>query len=483
MSFHRELAAELDALFDAALDEAGLFAAWNPSATVETREGITTAILAERNLGIEVDPEIADIMREPWLLAEEAPRRWPAALLALWKLGFVYLRDQASDIAATVQLDNVFRLIVRRSRLGHFTVLERGPILIVDSAIGSHCLIAGAAALVRSTMFTHGYVGRDVLISDCFFASYAKAQVSVKVSRSLVGAYAGLDGGTHPEQYPLNAEGKVPAGVVVGPHSWLGHHTALLAGTRTGDGVVVGSGTTIAKEIGDHVFMMGSPPRAFPVDVHVRALAPAQAFAAGLRQGPAAAVLPVYDVPLAGFVSPRRLEIDYPRHGVLRQLAGERLLDFHRGALQALINELLPEHGVSVSYTVAESVRFTIELDRAVTPLHRLTPDHPLSLSPDAPPDGLDGAELEMLTFLRGGPCSFEQLQRAVGEPDSGISPMTSEAIFNAVHRLSELGLLASRLLRWRRRTQHREDAILASFADPSGARCLPPLQPVIVAR
>jgi acetyltransferase-like isoleucine patch superfamily enzyme len=484
MTFHEELNGELDALCNAALAEPGLFPVWNPNTKFEEQDGATIACLAERNLAIELDPQLSALIESRDTLAARPARDWPVDLLVLFRLGLVYLRDASSEISPTAQFDHAFRVVIRKSRIGHFTVIERGPIVIADSFVLHHNLVLGPAAVLRSTLHVHCYVGRGALIRDSFFASYAKAQVSVKVDGSLIGAYAGLDGGTHPEQYPLNPVGRTPAGVVVAEHNWVGHHAALLAGTRTGAGVVVGTGVAVAKEVSPHVMLLGSPPRALPVDYHIRGLEADEAYAAGAAQGPAAAVLPIYGAARAGFTSPRLVEVEYPDHGLARQLVGARLLDFQRGALTAMMKELLPQHDVEVRVVDGEHVRFAISISPPIDePRFRLGADVELSLRAGAAPSALSEDERAIFDFIARAAVTFHGLNLAVGEPDSGIGPMTEQAVFDAVHRLSDLELIRPRLLRWPRRTNHREDALLAAFADISGARRLPTAAPAAAGR
>jgi acetyltransferase-like isoleucine patch superfamily enzyme len=469
MNFYEALAADLERLAGESLNRPGLRPAWSPNVSRETYQGAIVASIAERELATEIDDQVMNLVEDPESLKDLPPRDWPSDLLILFRLGFLFLRDDATEIAPTVQFDGAFRVILRNVRLSHFVVLSGGPILVADSTIGTHGVLVGPTVIQDSRLDSHAFVGHGAHIAGCFFASHTKAQMGVRARLSLFGAFAGLDGGTHPEQYPLTVNGEVPAGIEVGAHGWIGHHASLLAGARTGEGVVVGAGVVLTKELGDHLMLVGSPPRPLPIDFHIRASSPEEAFAAGQRQGAMAALLPVYGRTSTSFVLPQLLRIRYPEHGVTRGLAGPRLLDFHRGALAALMKMLVLDEGIAVRSLGGDTVQFEVAFSRPVRPFRRLGPDADLTIRSGTGLRNMPPDEGSICEFLSRGSFTYEELMLAVGEPDTGLEPMTMKGLSDCVHSLSERGVFAHRFVRWPIRTNRREAEVLRAFADISG--------------
>src|SRR5206468_1580485 len=98
----------------------------------------------------------------------------------------------------------------------------------------------------------------------------------------------------------------------------------------------------------------------------IRGLSSEEAHAEGRAQGMAAAFLPAYGPHRAGFRSEALLELDYPEHAHLRGRASANLVAFQRGALEALLDTLLPSLPARVQARIGKSVRFEVRFDRAV---------------------------------------------------------------------------------------------------------------------
>ncbi len=54
------------------------------------------------------------------------------------------------------------------------------------------------------------------------------------------------------------------ASVVIGDHVWIGDKATILRGTRIGDGVVIGAGAVVNKDVPPYSLAVGSPCRILP---------------------------------------------------------------------------------------------------------------------------------------------------------------------------------------------------------------------------
>ncbi|MGE4265185.1 MAG: acyltransferase [Desulfovibrio sp.] len=59
----------------------------------------------------------------------------------------------------------------------------------------------------------------------------------------------------------IREQGYVGAAIVIGPDNWLGGHSFICKGVRTGRGVVVGAGAVVTKSFEDNAIVAGNPAR------------------------------------------------------------------------------------------------------------------------------------------------------------------------------------------------------------------------------
>lgn len=112
------------------------------------------------------------------------------------------------------------------------TQFELGPDGEVE--IGRFCTIVGAIIRTngRVSIGNHTFVAHEVVMADAHAAR------------------------------PPNGSPEPPAAAVeIGSTVWIGARAILLAGTRIGDGTVVGAGAVLSGEVPAGVTVAGNPPR------------------------------------------------------------------------------------------------------------------------------------------------------------------------------------------------------------------------------
>ncbi len=91
-------------------------------------------------------------------------------------------------------------------------------------------------------------IGEDVLVAS-----------GVYISDHSHGAYGELEP-SDPRSRPVQRKLHV-APVVIGNNVWLGEKAAILPGVRIGDGVIVGAGAVVTKDIPDYCIVAGVPAK------------------------------------------------------------------------------------------------------------------------------------------------------------------------------------------------------------------------------
>jgi acetyltransferase-like isoleucine patch superfamily enzyme len=361
----RVINAGIEEAFSRELAKAGFEPAWT-SVVSRTRNGDDIALADPSGMEAETTVETAELIDAPEALLPIPPADWPEEVLALWQMGFVYLRMR-SAISPFARISGQ-RILLRGCKLGDFGVVDGYNSVLTDSNFASHYRITGPAVIDKSLFGSFVCIGPYVDILDSGIGHSSNVHRGVELRSAWVAGSAVVEGGViHRSHSPLRAAALEADGIRVGARSWIGQHSSLHPGTRIGEGVLVVAGSAVANDVGSHAMVMGSHGGT-PIDVHVRGLTAEAAFALGRNQGGDAAVLPIYGVPEMGFRAPEVLEVDYAKHGVLSGAAHSRIVDFQRGALLAAMQWLLPSYAPEVSVAIGASVRFTVQLNRPFEP-------------------------------------------------------------------------------------------------------------------
>lgn len=394
-----EIPQRIEAVLKDWIGQAGLVPAWNTDVRQErTGQGFRLGAPG-RSPRLQVEAEVVDQVEHPEALVDQPAGQWSPDLLALWHLGLIHLRDARTFVPPSCVITGS-RVVLRACRMAPYVSVQGDDIAIEECELGPYFCLEGPAMLRRSWFSTHCQVGPIVWIDGSWASEYVKVQRFVEVEGTALGAFMSAMGrGYRGDQYPLPGTLRGASGISIGRKSWIGQHASLLPGARLGEGVAVASGTVLFDAVGDHVLVTGTPGRALVIDFHLRGLSAEEAYRSGREQGPSAAGLPVYGEADVAFDGPRVLELDYPRHGVLRDLAGENLLDFQRGALEAALAWLLPRHRFEVSCHRARSVRFRVRFEQDV-PLHRALSDELLLQAVPGAGQGVSPLEARVLEAL-----------------------------------------------------------------------------------
>lgn len=106
----------------------------------------------------------------------------------------------------------------------------------------------------RSNSYLHiGVVSSVTIGKNVLFAS------GVYISDHSHGDYGKLES-CDPSIAPMNRTLYV-APIIIGDNVWLGEKAAILPGVRVGDGVVVGAGAVVTKDVPDYCIVAGVPAR------------------------------------------------------------------------------------------------------------------------------------------------------------------------------------------------------------------------------
>ena len=96
----------------------------------------------------------------------------------------------------------------------------------------------------------------------CYVNGYGGLTIG---DRSIFGPYTMIHTANHgmddPDQ-PIQAQGWVKAPVSIGKECWIGMGTSIVPGVTVGDGVVIGAGSVVVKDLPDYAVAVGNPARA-----------------------------------------------------------------------------------------------------------------------------------------------------------------------------------------------------------------------------
>ncbi|MFQ5635671.1 MAG: phosphopantetheine-binding protein, partial [Gammaproteobacteria bacterium] len=379
-----------------------------------------------------------------------APAAAPAGISPefgrLWELGLIFFADRHT------QIDSRARITARHSILLKAKVKAdvhiRGDFAIFDDVvIHERTVIEGPGVLRQTVVDPHSFLSRIYFIENSFIGQFVKCQAGVCADGAIVAAHAAIDGGTHPELYPLTSDGSVPALVDLGTGTWIGHHASLTAGARIGAGSVVAAFTHVDGSVGANRMVAGSPARAIPLDFRIRALTPEQARAAGARHGNTACEFPMYGNPNIGWSGMRALEIDFPEHGHPAGECSDALLEFQRGAFETTFRFLLPGYRCSVTYRSGDTVRFRLDLDRPVGPSSTLRAETMVTAGTRPPTAEPDELEQRLLALIPPGGLSAGELVAKLNEVARIEGLDLPDQLQESICRLSQKGALSPSLI------------------------------------
>jgi acetyltransferase-like isoleucine patch superfamily enzyme len=81
-------------------------------------------------------------------------------------------------------------------------------------------------------------------------------------SRTLIGPNCSFYSATHPTDPAVRNGTKGPEGgkpIVIGEDCWFGGNCVVLPGVTIGNGVTVGAGSVVTKDVPDYVVVVGNP--------------------------------------------------------------------------------------------------------------------------------------------------------------------------------------------------------------------------------
>ncbi|WP_404362971.1 phosphopantetheine-binding protein [Corallococcus coralloides] len=402
---------QIHAALGQVLEQTGWRPRWTAHAVLGARTPQGGRALLLGGASASLDAELVRSVEEPDSLIALPVRRWDQELRQLWAMGAIYLLDGASHIASSVQIKGR-RVLISRSRVEEFTIIDGAGVALIDSEVRGHSVLTGPLLLEATQVDPQAVIGPRVVVEQSYVAPFVKIQRTVRVRASSIGAHAALEGGNHVERYPQSRSQRRGFGVEVERQCWLGQHVSLSGGARLGEGVVVAAHCAVSSDVGEHVLVAGNPARALPVDLHLRELSAEQAREAGYQQGAAATRFPVYGACTARWEAADAVVLRHPHHGSLRGLAGPTLIDFHQGALEALLAQAFPDNPGQVlrkqdGPEVAFELRFAHPMPRYEKPSPTLTlslTGAPGDLSAESP------FEQDLVEVLAEQPCDMERL-------------------------------------------------------------------------
>lgn len=102
------------------------------------------------------------------------------------------------------------------------------------------------------------HLGDDVFINiNCYFMDGADITLDDHV---FVGPSCGFYTASHPLDYKRRNEGLEKAlPIKVGNHCWFGANVSVMPGVTIGNGVVIGAGSVVTKDVPDNVVVAGVP--------------------------------------------------------------------------------------------------------------------------------------------------------------------------------------------------------------------------------
>ncbi|RKH59320.1 hypothetical protein D7X96_35610 [Corallococcus interemptor] len=402
---------QIQAALRQVLEQTGWRPRWTAHAVLGARTPQGGRELLLGGASASLDAQLVRSVEEPDSLVALPVREWDQELRQLWAMGAIYLVDGASHIASSVRIKGR-RVLISRSKVEEFTLIDGEGVALIDSEVRGHAVLSGPLLLKETQLDPQAVAGPMVVVEQSYVAPFVKLQRTVRVRASSIGAHTALEGGNHVERYPQSRSQRRGFGVEVERQCWLGQHVSLSGGARLGEGVVVAAHCAVSSDVGEHVIVAGNPARALPVDLHLRELSPEQAREAGYQQGPPATRFPVYGACTSRWDAADAVVLRYPHHGSRRGLAGPTLIDFHQGALEALLAQAFPDNPCQVLHKQAgPEVAFALRFARPPPRYEKPSPALTLSLA-GAPGDLSAESHLEqdLLEVLEEQSCDMERL-------------------------------------------------------------------------
>lgn len=102
--------------------------------------------------------------------------------------------------------------------------------------------------------------GHDVFVnSNAYFMDGGRITIGNHV---FIGPNTGFYTAAHPLDYASRNDGLEKASpIVIGNNVWIGAHVVIMPGVSIGDGVVIGAGSVVTRDIPNNTVAMGSPAR------------------------------------------------------------------------------------------------------------------------------------------------------------------------------------------------------------------------------
>ncbi|MFC6439591.1 DapH/DapD/GlmU-related protein [Bowmanella sp. JS7-9] len=94
----------------------------------------------------------------------------------------------------------------------------------------------------------------------CHFAANIKGGEDVMIASSV--AFVGGDHNFDYTNVSMNKSGRAePKGILIGDDVWVGHSAIIMDGVKIGNGVVIGAGSVVTKNLDDYGIYAGNPAK------------------------------------------------------------------------------------------------------------------------------------------------------------------------------------------------------------------------------
>ena len=141
------------------------------------------------------------------------------------------------------------------STIGEGVVVRQS--VIKDSVVGAHTTIGPFAQLrPGNTIGEHVKIGNFVEIKKSNIADESKVSHHTYIGDTDMGARVNVGCGT----ITCNYDGKNKYRTVIGDDVFVGSNTNLIAPITIGDGVVIGAGSTLSKDVVENALAVTRPP-------------------------------------------------------------------------------------------------------------------------------------------------------------------------------------------------------------------------------
>lgn len=143
---------------------------------------------------------------------------------------------------------------INDSTIGEGVVVRQS--VIKDSVVGAHTTIGPFAQLrPGNTIGEHVKIGNFVEIKNSTIANESKVSHHTYIGDTDMGARVNVGCGT----ITCNYDGKKKHRTIIGDDVFVGSNTNLIAPIDIGDGVVIGAGSTLSKDVVEHALAVTRP--------------------------------------------------------------------------------------------------------------------------------------------------------------------------------------------------------------------------------